>query len=63
MLVGIIDFYKLSHLELDWRSQGQCKAKHVGFIFFRADQNGIWYGVETVQNEHADTTFDGELVK
>ena len=50
-------------LDLAWGSQGQCKAKSIGFIFSHTyqlinDQDKIWCGDEAVQAEHPETTFE-----
>ena len=46
-------------------SQGQCKAKPVGFIFahFSTGPDEIWCSVEAIQAKHPDTLFEWDLMK
>ena len=72
MLTSPIGFYNFinttfTDLDLGWGSQGQRKAKPLGFIFFHNFQlirmkydmvlKQVCYGVEAIQvDEHPDTT-------
>ena len=61
-----LPFYTtFTDLDLVWGSQGQRKAKSLGFIFshFSADHNEIWHGVEAIQVEDPGTIFAWDSMK
>ena len=70
MFIGIIAFYHFIPLSitLTWAGDHKVSAKqHLFFFHFfthcSTDQSEICYGIGAIQNKHADTSFDWDLVE
>ena len=65
MHMDTINFYTdtVTDLDLAWGSQGQRKAKPLGFIFSHTLQHETCYGVEAIQAEDPSTIIELDFMK